>query len=325
LQEELFRIFVLRIVYLGTPAASAFLLEELLEGGFSVEAVVTRPDLPKGRGLKTAPPPVKLTALRHSIVVYQPEKVTPAFFETIVEKHSPDIGLVFAFGAILPEAVLRLLPFGFLNVHLSLLPRWRGAAPVVWTILAGDEVAGVTVQKVAPRLDTGEVLASERVPLSGKETAGELTRRLTGVAVGVVCSVLRAYERGEEPEGVAQDESRATYAPKITKEKAKIDWSRSAVEIERAVRAFNPSPAAHSRLILPRKSITVRLFRAEVTSTRGIPAGRVVASKTGVLVGTKDYALKILEIQPEGRRRMSGVEFRAGYLKKGEEAHFETE
>ena len=315
----------MRIVYLGTPAVSAFLLERLLDGGFSVEAVVTRPDLPKGRGLKTTPPPVKLTAQKHSIAVYQPKKVTPHFFETIAEKHRPDIGLVFAFGEILPEGVLRLLPLGFLNVHLSLLPRWRGAAPVVWTILWGDKEAGVTVQKVAPRLDTGEVLASERVPLSGKETAGELTRRLTEVGVGAVCSVLRAYERGEEPEGVAQDESQATYAPKITKEKARIDWSRSAVEIERAVRAFNPSPAAHSRLILRRKSITVRLFRVEVTPRRGILIGRVVASKKGVLVGTKDYALDILEIQPEGRRRMRGVEFRAGYLKKGEEAHFETE
>lgn len=313
----------MRVVYLGTPSVSAFLLESLVKEGFSVVSVVTRPDLPKGRGLKTAPTPVKLVAMKYSIPVYQPERVTPSFFDTLLNRHCPDIGLVFAFGQILPEAVLRVLPFGFLNVHLSLLPRWRGAAPVVWTILSGDEEAGVSVQRVAPRLDTGDVLASKRLSLSGTETAGELTEKLTEVAVEVVCSVLRSYECGEEPEGEVQDESRATYAPKITREDARIDWSKSAVEIERAVRAFNPSPCAHSRLVLKKKSLTVRLFRMDVTSTSGVPAGRIVPFEQSVLVGTGDYALRILEIQPEGRRRMSGIEFKAGYIRRGEDAHFE--
>ncbi|MCX7703020.1 MAG: methionyl-tRNA formyltransferase [Planctomycetota bacterium] len=317
----------MKIIYFGTPQHSAKLLEHLVKSGFDVAAVFTQPDSKKGRGCKLSESPVKITALKNKIPFHQPEKITLSSFEQAlaqaVPKGESSIAVVFAFGQILPESILNLPTFGFINLHLSLLPRWRGPAPVQWTILSGDRTAGVTVQKVAFKVDTGDVLKAKSIPLTGKETAGELLEKLTEIGCVLMSEVLDSYRKNVALKGKMQDESSATYAPKLQKPDAKIVWNSSAEEIERRIRAFNPQPVAFCDFVSSARTIVVKIFKASVTSLKGLPPGKIFLQKNRILVGTADFALELIQLQPANRRVMTPQEFAAGYLIQKGEAKFE--
>lgn len=314
----------MKIIYLGTPEHSAQLLSKIIRANFNVAAVITQPDSPKGRGLKLSPPLVKQTALKHNIPVYQPQKLTFQTFNEVLTniQSEPTIAVVFAFGQILPEDILNLPTYGFINLHLSLLPRWRGPAPVHWTILAGDKEAGATVQKVAFKVDTGAILTAKKIPLDGTETAGTLLNRLTGIGFDLICDVLSAYEKGTPPQPIHQDESFTTYAPKLKKTDARINWSNSAQQIERFIRALNPKPVAFTELKTKSRTLTVRIFKSTLTNKSGLVPGKLLYENRKLLVGTADFSLELNEVQPASRRVLSAAEFAAGYLRPDEEAYF---
>jgi len=304
-----------RLLFIGTPACSAVMLEPLVSEGLDVVAAVTRPARPRGRGLHAHPSPVAETAGKLGVPVHTPARLTFHAFGEVIRARTPDLALIFAFGEILSEDVVAAMPI--LNVHLSLLPRWRGPAPVVHTILAGDAVTGVTLQRVVYEVDAGDVLAQREYALSGRETAGELERTLTGLGAELVVEVLREHRFAARPQT-----GEVTTAPKIRTRDARLDWNASADELDRRVRAFNPKPGAHTMLRLPDGRRTrMRILYCEPTD-EDLEPGRLVPRGEEVIAGCGDGALKLLEVQPAGKRVLSSAEFVHGYLRR-EEARLE--
>jgi methionyl-tRNA formyltransferase len=298
----------MRLVFAGTPAFAAVALAALVKAKHRPVLVLTQPDRPTGRGLKPQPSEVKLLALKQGVEVFQPASLRSADVVARLKAARAHALVVAAYGLILPQDVLDLFPCGGINIHASLLPRWRGAAPIQRALLAGDRESGVCIMRMDAGLDTGPVYKCERVRLDADETAGSLHDKLATLGARLLLEVLEALESGGlQPRPQAQES--ATYASKITKEEALLDWTQEAVQLERAVRAFNPVPGAQSTL----EGHPVKIWRAQLASASGGAPGQVIsAGEEGILVACGQGALNITELQRAGGRRLSAGDFLRG-------------
>jgi methionyl-tRNA formyltransferase len=298
-----------RIVFMGTPDFAVPALRALINGPDQVVAVVTQPDRPRGRGKKLTAPPVKLVAQEAQIPVLQPDKIrTPEFLATLKELN-PDLIVVTAYGRILPASILELPPLGCINIHGSLLPRHRGAAPIQWAVIEGDEEAGVTIMQMDEGMDTGDMLLPAAIKVDPDETAGTLFEKLSLLGGEALLEALARFKKGELPP-IRQDHSLATEAPPLKKEDGLIDWSRPAARLHCLVRGLDPWPTAYSFLDGRR----FRFFSPELVYRKSeLPPGTLLrADSEGLLIATGDNSLLIHEIQPEGKKRMAVEAFLCG-------------
>ena len=299
----------MRLVFAGTPAFAARALEALLAAGYQVVLALTQPDRPAGRGMTRQMSAVKQAALAKNIPVFQPERLRdPATHEPI--RHAcldqgAELMVVAAYGLILPQAVLDLPRLGCINIHASLLPRWRGAAPIHRAIEAGDAQTGVTIMKMESGLDTGPMLLAAAIDIDRQDTSGSLQQRLTELGAKLV---VEALARFAELVPVAQPAAGVTYANKIDKAEARLDWGQPAALLERKVRAFNPIPGA----VLSLAGEQVKAWRAEVVDASGRPGQVLVADSSGLVVACGEGALRLVELQKPGGRRVSAADFLRG-------------
>ena len=294
----------LRIVFAGTPEFAAEHLKALLNSPYQVVAVYTQPDRPAGRGQKLMPSPVKQLALQHEIAVYQPQTLRDPAAQAELAALKPDLLVVVAYGLILPQVVLDIPRLGCINSHASLLPRWRGAAPIQRAIQAGDGESGVTVMQMEAGLDTGPMLLKVSTPISADDTGGSLHDRLAELGPPAVLQAIAGLAGGSL-RGEVQDDSLATYAHKLNKDEALLDWSRPAVELERLIRAFNPWPICHSSLNgAPLKVLAAQLV-TEQGEGRGAPGEILAASKDGLNVACADGALRLTRLQLPGGKALN--------------------
>jgi methionyl-tRNA formyltransferase len=289
-----------RIVFWGTPDFAAPTLRALIGEGFDVVGVVTQPDKPQGRSREIIPSPVKQIALEEELALFQPKNAKePQLYESLSDLH-PDIGVVVAYGHILPQKIIDLPKMGTLNIHASLLPAWRGAAPIQAAIKQGDTETGVTVMRVVPALDAGPMILQAEVPILEDETYGELHVRLSELGALTLIEALTLISIGEGKEA-PQDDSRATYAPKINRESSRINWRNSAIEISRQIRAFDPKPGAFTKT----PKVDVKMFGPKVMDgIKGKP-GEVLKTTGELVIACGIDALRITEVQPSGKSRMS--------------------
>lgn len=294
----------LRIVFAGTPEFALPALDALAAAGHAIAGVWTQPDRPAGRGRKLAVPAVKRRALDLHLPVHQPETLKSAKAQAEIKALAPQVMVVAAYGLLLPEAVLTIPEFGCINIHASLLPRWRGAAPIQRAMLAGDAETGVSIMRMQVGLDTGPVYAAHTTPISVEDTAGALHDRLARLGAQLLLQVLMQLPALKL---VAQDEARATYAAKLTRAEARLDWKRPAAELACAVRAFNPWPMAWTL----HQGEPLRILKAEALGAAATqPAGTVLAAnRDGIDVATGAGTLRIQELQPAGGRVMRAPDF----------------
>ncbi len=306
----------MRIVFMGTPHAAVPTLRQCLADGHEVVAVWTQPDRPSGRGNKVTFSPVKDFALSQGLTVHQPARIKNDEAKELFFSHHADVAVVVAYGRILPEEFLRAPRRGCINVHFSLLPLYRGAAPANWAIVNGETMTGVTTMFIEPELDTGPILLQRKTEIGETETAPELLERLAEIGAGLLGETLtRLNELTPRP----QHDRDATFAPVLKKEDGLIKWSQSAVVIERCVRGFQPWPNAYTSL--NSKGLTIWRARPTVSPTPNAPPGEViVAHKDELLVNCGEQtALRLIEVQPESRKRMAVRELISGmYVKVGD-------
>lgn len=292
----------MKVVFMGTPDFAVGTLKKLIESRHEVLAVVTQPDKPKGRGKAMQFPPVKEVAVEVGITVYQPKRVRePEFLETLKEL-SPDVVVVVAFGQIIPQAVLDVPKLGCLNVHGSLLPKYRGAAPIQWAVIDGERESGVTIMRMDAGLDTGDMITTRVVKLEEKETGGSLFDKLSQAGADLLTETLDKLEAGEVSYEKQPAESSTDYARMLKKEDGQIDWNKSAAELERLIRGLNPWPSAYTHL----DGKTLKIWMADVKDVNsGSEPGTVVeVTKNTVKVQTGDGVLSLLEVQLEGKKKM---------------------
>ena len=301
----------LRIIYAGTPDFSVPALKALIDSRHEVVAVYTQPDRPAGRGRELRFSPVKETAVASHIPVYQPESLKDEAVQQQLAALGADLMVVTAYGLLLPRAVLQTPRLGCINIHASLLPRWRGAAPIQRAILAGDKKTGITIMQMDEGLDTGEMLAVAECDIKANDTGSSLHDKLMLLGAKTLMDVLPAIADGSV-QAVKQDEHQATYAHKLSKAEARIDWQQSAVQIERAVRAFNAWPVAYTFFQRNGKDASLRIWQAQVLTETAVGAepGTVIGeSAEGIDVATGEGVLRITELQAEGKRRMPAADF----------------
>lgn len=309
---------LLRVVFLGTSEFAVPALEALVRKGHTVPLVVTRPDRPADRGLKLTPPPVKRAAGALGLPVFQPERIRDPEALERIRAASPEVLVTASFGQILPPALLFLPPLAALNLHASLLPRHRGAAPLHRALLEGDRETGVTVQYMAEGLDEGDILLARAVPLSGRETVGELHDKLAALAADLLLESLDLLAQGRAPR-IPQDPTRATYARKIVREDRRLDWTAEAAQEARRVRALSPHPGAETFFA----GEPLKVLRAEAVQGEGAPGEVLSVGREGIRAACGRGALLLEEVQPAGKRPMEARAFAAGrpQLKPG--ARFE--
>lgn len=297
----------MRIVFMGTPDFAVPSLQALIDAGHDVCAVYTQPDKPQGRKQILTAPPVKTLALEHDIPVFQPNTLKNEDEQARLRELAPEVIIVVAYGKLLPKAVLDIPPHGCINVHGSLLPRWRGAAPIQWAVIAGDEMAGVTTMQMAEGLDTGDMLLTYETKVGEKETAGELFDRLAQSGAELLTQTLvKLDEITPRP----QDDAQSCYAHMLDKQIAVIDWSKSAHEIDCLIRGLNPWPIALTTLSGER----LKVFAAEKAAGNGEPGTVLEADpKKGLTVACGEGALKLTEIQLVGGKRMKVNDFLRGH------------
>lgn len=302
----------MRVIYLGTPENSAHCLEYLLDEGIQIVGVVTQPDRPFGRNLAIKEPPVKKIALARGIPVFQPEKASGRDSIDKLTMLAPDIIAVFAFGEFLSDDFLRIPKISTVNLHLSLLPKYRGAAPVQWAIINGEKITGVTSFHIVKEIDAGDIIYQEEAPIFDNDNAATLMDRLTTIGSKLFAKTLKDLFSGIAPR-IPQQHSLAIRAPKLKKSDGHIDWSLDAQHIRNLIRGMNPWPCAYSFWNTPKSQKIVRfLFASLMESGIGEP-GKVFVSGNDFCVYTGDKALKITSVQIEGRRAMSGQEFLNGH------------
>lgn len=312
----------MKIIYMGTPDFAVAPLEAILKAGHEVTAVVTQPDRQKGRGREIQYSPVKECALSYGIPVLQPLKIKEKDAVEELRKYPADIFVVAAFGQLLSEEILNMPRLGCINIHASLLPAYRGAAPIQWCVINGEEKTGVTIMQMAKGMDTGDILLQKEVVLDEKETGGSLFDRLMETGAELIVEVLPKIEAGELTP-VVQKEELATYAGKITKDMGNIDFAKSAVTIERLIRGLNPWPSAFTHY----KGKILKIWEADVVSEcanaeNPVPGTVIAMDKESFTLATGEGALRIRSLQPEGKKRMSCAEFMRGYeVKVGEALH----
>ena len=298
----------MRIVFMGTPDFAVPSLQALIDAGHEVCAVYTQPDKPQGRKQILTAPPVKTLALEHDIPVFQPNTLKNEDEQARLREIAPEVIIVVAYGKLLPKAVLDIPPHGCINVHGSLLPRWRGAAPIQWAVIAGDEMAGVTTMQMAEGLDTGDMLLTYETKVGEKETAGELFDRLAQSGAELLIQTLvKLDEITPRP----QDDAQSCYAHMLDKQMAVIDWSKSAHEIDCLIRGLNPWPIALTTLSGER----LKVFAAEKAAGNGEPGTVLEADpKKGLTVACGEGALGLTEIQLVGGKRMKATDFLRGHV-----------
>ena len=300
----------MKVIFAGTPDFAAAALKAIAAAGFEIPLVLTQPDRPKGRGMQLAPSPVKQAALELGLRVAQPEKLrNNAEALQMLKEVEADVMVVAAYGLILPQDVLDTPKHGCLNIHASLLPRWRGAAPIQRAIEAGDAETGVCIMQMDIGLDTGDVVSEHRYAIQPTDTANEVHDALMNLGAAAIVADLQQLKTEGRLKSVKQPEEGVTYAQKLSKEEARIDWSESAAVIERKIRAFNPVPAAWVEY----QGKPMKIWRAEAVAQQG-RAGEVLScSSDGLIVACGENALKITELQPSGGKRMDIAAFAAGH------------
>jgi methionyl-tRNA formyltransferase len=300
----------MRIVFFGSPRAALPSLDRLIEAGHEVALVITQPDKPAGRGKEPTPPPVKKAALGRRIPVLQPDKIRkdPTVLEAL-KTIAPDVNVVVAYGQIIPAAVTDFPRFKSVNVHFSLLPRYRGAAPVQWAILNGEEKTGVTIFELSERMDEGDILSLLEVELRPREKANELEERLSHIGADLLVRTLEQI--GQLPR-IPQEHGQATLAPRLHKDQGRIDWTKDCVSVDRMVRAFSPWPGAHT--FFRGQRLIVREGFPLVSPANAAPAGRIgEIRKEGPLVGCGGGGAYLIErLQRENRKEMSAADFLRG-------------
>ncbi|PHM62279.1 methionyl-tRNA formyltransferase [Xenorhabdus ishibashii] len=295
----------LRIIFAGTPDFAARHLAALLNSQHQVVGVLTPPDKPAGRGKKLTPNPVKVLAEKHDLPVFQPKTLRIEESQQWVMGQQADIMIVVAYGLILPQAVLDIPRLGCLNVHGSLLPRWRGAAPIQRSIWAGDQETGVTIMQMDAGLDTGDMLLKAICPITNEDTSASLYEKLANIGPEALLNTLDLITSGAcQPE--IQDSTLATYAEKLSKEEAKVDWNLPAIQIERCIRAFNPWPMSFFLI----DDQPIKIWQSEVIArqTTQAPGTIISADKKGIQIATADEILNITQLQPPGKKAMSATE-----------------
>ena len=304
----------MRLIFAGTPEFAALALQALLDAGHDIPLVLTQPDRPAGRGMKLKASPVKEIALAHHLQVAQPENLKTDSSRQIIQDTRADIMVVAAYGLILPQVVLDMPRLGCVNIHASLLPRWRGAAPIHRAIEAGDTETGITLMQMDKGLDTGAMLTRAVLPILDSDTTGSLHDRLAALGAQEIVRLLPELSSGTVSTA-PQDDTQACYAAKIGKEEARLDWTRPALELDRRIRAFNPFPGAFGLL----EGNPLKIWLARPAPGAGAP-GRILAiSDGGLLIACGEGALEVMEVQKAGGRRLPISAFLAGHaLKPGE-------
>ncbi len=305
----------MKIIFMGTPDFSVGTLEALADAGHEIVLAVTQPDKPKGRGKEMQYPPVKEAAMKRGIPVFQPVKIREPECMEELARYQADVMVVVAFGQILPAKILQMAPYGCINVHASLLPKYRGAAPIQWAVIDGEKVSGVTTMQMDEGLDTGDMLLKKEIPLDPDETGGSLHDKLAAAGAVLCVETLRRLEAGTlAPE--KQGESPTAYARMLRKEMGRIDWTQDAAKIERLIRGLNPWPSAYT--VWDEK--TMKIWEAEVweENTEAEPGTVTEVGKDFFAVQTKQGQLKIKQLQIPGKKRMDAGAFLRGYkVEKG--------
>jgi methionyl-tRNA formyltransferase len=299
----------LNLVFCGTPRFAVPTLDELVASGFAVRLVVTQPDRPRGRGLELTPSPVKARAVELGLPITQPERIkNNADFQSHLAEINPDAIIVVGYGRLIPQWMLDLPRYGNINLHASLLPKYRGAAPIQWAIARGESVTGVTTMRIDSGLDTGDILLQQEVPIAAEDTAETLVPRLAAVGAELVVETLRGLQAGEvRPR--PQDNSKATLAPILKKEDGRIDFHRTAEEICNCLRGFRPWPGAFTTF----RGKTLQVWAAKPAQSQVAP-GELAVHADHLFAGTGGGStLELLELQPEGKKRMPARDFVHGY------------
>ena len=301
----------MKIVFMGTPDFAVGTLHALAESEHEILAVVTQPDKPKGRGKALQPTPVKEEAMRYGIPVYQPKKVREEEFQVVLRELNPDLIVVVAFGQLIPKSILELPRYGCVNVHASLLPKYRGAAPIQWAVIDGEKESGVTIMKMDEGLDTGDMIAKTVVPLAADETGGSLFDKLSQVGAQLLLDTIPALEEGTVVCKKQPEESPTPYAAMLNKKMGLIDWSQDASVIECLVRGLNPWPSAYTYL----KGKTLKIWQAKVVEKQHEeePGTIIEVDKKHLVVACKTNALLIERLQLEGKKQMETEAFLRGY------------
>ncbi len=299
----------LKIIFAGTPHFAAAALEALLAQQFEVAAVLTQPDRPAGRGMQLHPSPVKQLALAHGLPVLQPASLKSNEVQQALADYAAEVMVVAAYGLILPPALLQLPRHGCLNIHASLLPRWRGAAPIQRAILVGDEETGITIMQMDAGLDTGDMLLKKSCPITAQDNAQTLHDKLAQLGAAAIVEALHLLERGQLT-GVPQDDAQATYAAKLSKAEAQIDWTQSAAQLARAVRAYNPFPIACTT----HNATPIKIWQASVRDGLSGEPGTVLAvEKNGIVVACGQGALCLEILQRANGRVLPAAQFVQGF------------
>ena len=299
----------MNIIFMGTPDFAVGALEAILKAGHKVQLVVTQPDKAQGRSKELKPPAVKVCALEHGLPVFQPERIKKEEAVAVLKQYDADIYVVAAFGQILSKEILDLPKFGCVNIHASLLPKYRGAAPIQWSIIEGEKVTGVTTMFMADGVDTGDMLEKIEVEIAEDETGGSLHDKLMEAGAKLIVTTLQKLEAGSITRTV-QDDALSTHTKKLEKSLGDIDFTKSAVEIERLIRGLNPWPSAYTRY----NGKTLKVWKAEVLDKEydGEPGQIVDKTKKSIVVKTGKGALAITELQMEGKKRMTTESYMCG-------------
>jgi methionyl-tRNA formyltransferase len=297
----------MRLIFAGTPEFAAPALAALIAAGHEIALVLTQPDRPAGRGMQLKESPVKVLAKQHGLSILQPETLKDVGVQAQIAAVNADAMIVAAYGLIIPAAVLAMPRYGCFNIHASLLPRWRGAAPIQRALLAGDSQTGVTIMEVVPALDAGAMISHGIIPIAESDTAQTLHDRLAEVGAELMVQAMARLAAEGKLQATPQDESQVTYAAKLNKAEAALDWTRDAVELSRQVRAFNPFPVATAGL----DGSLCRIWMARAI-TGSAPPGRITAINDGITVGCGEGLLQITELQMPGGKRMLAKDFLAG-------------
>lgn len=298
----------MKVIFAGTPDFAALALKAIAAAGFDIPLVLTQPDRPKGRGMQLQASPVKQAALELGLTVAQPQSLRNEEAQNLLNAQNADVMVVAAYGLILPEAVLNIPAHGCLNIHASLLPRWRGAAPIQRAIEAGDKETGVCIMQMDVGLDTGDVVSEHRYAIKSSDTANEVHDALAQLGAQAIVADLQQLQTTGRLNRTPQPENGVTYAQKLNKEEARINWQENAETIERKIRAFNPVPAAWVEY----QGKPMKIWRAAVIDQSGKPGTVLSCSSDGLTVACGEKALNITELQPAGSKRMSIEAFAAG-------------
>lgn len=302
----------MRIVFMGTPDFAVPCLAALLEAGHEVAGVFTQPDKPKGRGHKLAAPPVKELALQKGIPVWQPQKLRDGEALAVLRELAPELLVVVAYGRILPKEILDLPQYGCINVHGSLLPKYRGAAPIQWSVLNGDAIAGVTTMYLAEGMDTGDMIYRQETPIGAEETSEELYARLAPMGAALLIETVAAIAAGNAPR-IPQDDAQASHAPMLTREMAELDFHLPAERVHHLICGLNPWPVARTTL----EGSPLKVYRSRLVSGTGEP-GEIIDEKQ-LIVACGTGAIALAEIQTEGGKRLPAADYLRGHpVKRGE-------